>query len=537
MKLLTMALCALVSTTLAVPIEQGIIGTTNLAVECRIRPNSSPIAATLCAEVDWKGYCHEYVTCEGSCFDIVDYGVSGMFGDGVSSVKFPDDQPCKFFSGRNCDWRAGAWDGSFWGQRDVDWFADGPHDANPRYPGLNNKIRSFRCSHSSRNRMKREDLASEAIEEPEERRPEVLEKRADAETTKIASKSPSPNFSGGLANPPTNLHNRSETAHSSAHPTNQNTVASTIQTRTETASDFLLRTCTSRDYVDCYLWAGMYAGECLAGKDNANLAHTKSMLLIEDQQCVLYRNSLGCSGDNVIITRSEPRLDYFPNEGGVTANIENQVGSLMCCVGWSSKEGCNGSCLCDIGVIPQPGSASRRSKAVEATAVEVDSLTARSIGGAADSIIGRPTTPDTTDNGIQTRRILENRSPAPIPTLIPDLIPNPIATTPGLHLTFTACEGKNYKNCTDLYLKTGARNCLSGSDELFSAHSITLPGTMECLLYLNEYCRGPSIHIGRSEPDLDVFGNERGLEAGMGGAVRSIWCCEGPGMGKCVMDV
>lgn len=195
MKLLVAALSALVSITLAIPLEQA---TTNVAIDCPVRPQVGPVSASLCADVDWAGYCHVFVTCEGSCFDLVDYGVLDSFGDGVSSVMFPVGQECKFFSGRECDWTAGTWDGSYWGQRDVDTFTEGPNDPQPRHPGLNNKIRSFVCSHGSPPStamvQEREEPVSEVVWEHKERSPEVLEKRAIAESAEIASKSPSSVF-------------------------------------------------------------------------------------------------------------------------------------------------------------------------------------------------------------------------------------------------------------------------------------------------------------------------------------------------------
>ncbi|KAE9981436.1 hypothetical protein BLS_007408 [Venturia inaequalis] len=404
---LTVALGALLSTTLAIPMEQNAIQTTNVAVDCPIRPEVGLVAATLCADVDWLGYCHAYATCEGSCFDLIDYGVLDMFGDGVSSVIFPVNQPCKFFSRRNCDWRDSDWDGSFWGQRDTDLFAEGPHDPNPRHPMLNNRILSFVCSHGASNKMKREELAAEAIEEREEGSFEVVEERADPQSTEIASKSPSP-----------------------------------------------------------------------------------TILLV------------GIANDS-----SQPLTD----------------------------------------------------------------------GSRSPSLWAHPTDPDTVpptivDSAPPVASQLIERSPAPITAAI--------TTTPAKDLTFAVCSSPDYKHCTQLSIKSGPKNCIHYKDQLFSAHSIVLgrdidcvftpdltistrstvppgdpvqcvsdhqglaeenpvllSGVMECFLFLNKDCLGPSVHIASSEHNLDVFANENGFKAGMGGAVRSIWCCDGPGMDKCLLDV
>lgn len=163
MKLLAAALSALVSITLAIPLEQQ--DTTNVAIDCPIHPNGvGPVSASLCAEVDWLGYCHVHVTCNGSCFDLVDYGILSSFGDGVSSAMFPVGQECKFYSGRHCDYNDGPWAGTFSGQRDVDWFHEYPSDPHPVHAELNNKIRSFKCSHDTLSKAKRDEAVPELAE-------------------------------------------------------------------------------------------------------------------------------------------------------------------------------------------------------------------------------------------------------------------------------------------------------------------------------------------------------------------------------------
>lgn len=202
MKLLTPVLAALLSLTLAKPLAQQTNNIENpnvTEIDCPVRPEAGKVSASLCSENDWLGYCHVFVTCEGSCYDLVDQGVIGNFGDGVSSVIWPVGQTCKFFSARSCDWTAGPWDGSFSGQRDVDWFGEGPNDKNPRHPMLNNKIKSFKCSHADTSvneptsKVKREN-APEATEAPEESSTGALEQRAVSESADIAGKLPSPCF-------------------------------------------------------------------------------------------------------------------------------------------------------------------------------------------------------------------------------------------------------------------------------------------------------------------------------------------------------
>ncbi|TID24982.1 hypothetical protein E6O75_ATG04187 [Venturia nashicola] len=348
MRLLTLALCALISITLAIPVDQASSETTNLAVDCPIRPEVGPVSASLCADTDWLGYCHVYVTCEGSCFDVVDYGVAGMFGDGISSVMFPVGQSCKFFSGRNCDWKDGPWDGSFWGQRDVDWFANGPNDPNPHYSALNNKIRSFMCSHGTLtpSKMKRDDLALEAVEERGEPSFEVREKRADPESAEVATSSivGQPITSDNTDDVP--VRNPQKASSVIGHPTTSN--------KTQDVPRFTLQTCIDRDYGSCALWPGLFNGLCMNDPGHlALLISTKSIKLLEDQSCVLYK-AMDCVGENVIITKSEPRLDYFPNEGGVTADMEGEISSVWCCQD-PGQHSCDNTCLCYQGVTLEPG--------------------------------------------------------------------------------------------------------------------------------------------------------------------------------------
>lgn len=242
-------------------------------------------------------------------------------------------------------------------------------------------------------------------------------------------------------------------------------------------------------------------GQCLSGIDNANLKNTKSIILQRDGQCVLYRNSQGCSGDNVLLGHSEPRLDWFPNEGGVVADMENHVGSILCCVGWSNKEGCHGSCLCDLGLVAQPGKQTRRSEAIESSPIEADSIAVRS-ARTASSVVGQPIESDANAAG---------------------------------YFTLQTCTGKDYGNC-ELWPGLINGRCLNNRPEnnyLAHAKSIKLSEQQSCVLSTHSDCSGENVVIAQSEPRLDFFPFEGGVIADMEDKIQSVWCCQGPGSADC----
>ncbi|QDS75605.1 hypothetical protein FKW77_006475 [Venturia effusa] len=440
MKLLVTVLYVLVSTTLATPLNTRQGDTTNVAIDCSAHPEQGPVSVSLCADKDWLGYCHDYTTCANSCVDLVDKGGLDKFGDGVSSVMFPEGQQCYFYTGRHCDQTDGPWDGSLWGQRDVDTFAEGPNDHDPRHSGLNDRIRSFKCA-------------------------QVVKKRTVAESAQTAV-----------------LSTRQPSAASAAQP-------------------FSVTTCTGRDYKNCYEWLTMQGGQCLSGDQTPNLPDTKSMILKRDQQCVLYSNSQNCIGDNVIIAKSEPRLDFFPNEGGVTANMEGNVASLWCCEGPGKTEGCNGSCLCDYGAIPQPGGKAHSIQSARSSHIEDDKVAVRSVA-TADSVVGQ-------------------------------LIVSPLDDFPRFSLE--TCHFRDYHVC-DLW--PGLRNgqCMNydiNTATLTDTKSIILQPQQHCVLYENMYCKGNNVIITKSEPRLDYFPNEGGVVANMEANIQSVWCCKDYGRPEC----
>jgi hypothetical protein len=127
----------------------------DLTIDCN---GKRTIGVGLCADINFGGYCHDFLHCESSCYDLIDYGAKDAFGSGVSSFVMPKGQACEFFAGRNCDHSSDN-AGSYESQPDMAVFRNGGGTDNVH---MNDKTNSWVCFYGSKN--KRDDSTPELTE-------------------------------------------------------------------------------------------------------------------------------------------------------------------------------------------------------------------------------------------------------------------------------------------------------------------------------------------------------------------------------------
>jgi hypothetical protein len=128
MKLQVTAILALASSLpLAAPVESTV------ADDCG--QFSSTFEVGLCADPSYGGYCHAVEGCTSQCYDLIDMGILGQFGSGISSVALPKGLECKFFAGRQCDFNS-DWDGTYTSQAGMSGWTSANVDLNDRVVSL-----------------------------------------------------------------------------------------------------------------------------------------------------------------------------------------------------------------------------------------------------------------------------------------------------------------------------------------------------------------------------------------------------------------
>jgi hypothetical protein len=311
----------------SVPVEN------NLALDCN---GKQTIQVGLCADINFGGYCHDFTNCPTSCYDLIDYGMLDSFGRGVSSFVMPKGQFCQFFAGRECDVSSDN-TGSYESQPDMDIFRNGAFTEDVHF---NDKTVSFRCAHGSLSKRRVSTVVASVTDNSATDNNDEDSLPIEPSKTNVSSATDSATENSVTDDDddssPIELIEREVSS----------AVASSNDSKRNPPVPIKVGLCRHINYGNCRNY-NFEVGSCYDISYNPSLVGFASAMLDPDTQCVLYDDH-DCKGENIIISMSEPNLNFMPNEN-VIANFNYRMTSMWCCSnkGHTGGRKCNGSCICD----------------------------------------------------------------------------------------------------------------------------------------------------------------------------------------------